>query len=127
MLRFILKRLGLAFLVALTVSLISFTLLFLSGDPATALAGEGATSDDIAAINALYGFDRPMLVQYGDWLFSALMGDFGQSYYFKMPVADLLGERLSVTMLLGLCGISFALLTAVPLGVIAAMRMLEQG
>jgi len=112
----------LAFLVALTVSLISFTLLFLSGDPATALAGEGATSDDIAAINALYGFDRPMLVQYGDWLFSALMGDFGQSYYFKMPVADLLGERLSVTMLLGLCGISFALLTAVPLGVIAAMR-----
>ncbi|MFK7859299.1 MAG: ABC transporter permease [Granulosicoccus sp.] len=122
MLVFILKRLGLALLVALTVSLISFILLFLSGDPATALAGEGASADDIAAINARYGFDRPMLVQYGDWLFNALMGDFGESYYFKMPVSMLLGDRLAVTMLLGLCGISFALLTAVPLGVLAAMR-----
>lgn len=122
MLPFILKRLGLAFLVAITVSFISFILLYLSGDPATALAGEGATSDDIEAINKLYGFDRPMLVQYGSWLLQALTGNFGDSYYFKMPVANLLADRLSVTMLLGLCGISFALLTAVPLGVLAAMR-----
>lgn len=119
---FILKRLGLAFLVAVTVSFISFFLLYLSGDPATALAGEGATSDDIAAINAQYGFDRPMLVQYGSWLLGALTGNFGDSYYFKMPVSALLADRLSVTMLLGLCGISFALLTAVPLGVLAAMK-----
>jgi peptide/nickel transport system permease protein len=117
-----LKRLGLAFLVAVTVSLISFILLYVSGDPATSLAGEGASSEDIAAINALYGFDRPMFVQYGAWLFNAMTGDFGESYYFKMPVATLLADRLSVTMLLGLCGISFALLTAVPLGVLAAMR-----
>jgi peptide/nickel transport system permease protein len=117
-----LTRLGLAFLVAVTVSFISFFLLYLSGDPATALAGEGATSDDIAAINAQYGFDRPMLVQYGSWLLGALTGNFGDSYYFKMPVSALLADRLSVTMLLGLCGISFALLTAVPLGVLAAMK-----
>ena len=122
MLKFILKRLGLAFLVAITVSIISFILLYLSGDPATALAGEGATSDDIQAINELYGFDRPLVVQYLSWLGGALTGDFGESYYFKMPVATLLADRLSVTMLLGVCGISFALLTAVPLGVLAAMR-----
>lgn len=122
MLAFILKRLGLAFLVAVTVSFVSFILLYLSGDPATALAGEGATSDDIAAIRALYGFDRPLMVQYGAWLLNALSGNFGDSHYFKMPVATLLADRLSVTMLLGLCGISFALLTAVPLGVLAAMR-----
>ena len=122
MLPFILKRLGLAFLVAITVSLISFILLFLSGDPATALAGEGATSEDIAAISTRYGFDRPMMVQYGAWLLNALRGDFGESYYFKMPVSNLLADRLSITMLLGLCGITFALLVAVPLGVIAAMR-----
>lgn len=122
MLKFILKRLGLAFWVAITVSIISFILLYLSGDPATALAGEGATSDDIQAINELYGFDRPLVVQYLSWLGGALTGDFGESYYFKMPVATLLADRLSVTMILGLCGISFALLTAVPLGVLAAMR-----
>ncbi|MEZ5716409.1 MAG: ABC transporter permease [Paracoccaceae bacterium] len=122
MLQFILKRLGLALLVAFTVSFISFSLLFLAGDPAAALAGETASGEDIEAIRRLYGFDRPMLVQYGDWLASALRGDFGESYYFKLPVASLIADRLSVTMLLGVCGISFALLTAVPLGVLAAMR-----
>ncbi len=122
MLNFILKRLGLALLVALTVSFISFSLLFLSGDPAIALAGEGATDEDVLAIRKLYGFDRPMVAQYGSWLLNALSGDFGESYYFKLPVSSLIADRLSVTMLLGLCGISFALLTAVPLGVIAAIR-----
>jgi peptide/nickel transport system permease protein len=109
-------------LVALTVSFISFILLYLSGDPAAALAGEGASDEDVHAIRVLYGFDRPVLVQYVGWLLNAISGDFGESYYFKLPVASLLAERLSVTMLLGLCGISFALLTAVPLGVMAAIR-----
>ena len=122
MLPFILKRLGLALLVAFTVSFISFSLLFLSGDPAAALAGETASGEDIEAIRALYGFDRPMLVQYGEWLGAAVRGDFGESYYFKLPVASLIAERLEVTMILGCCGILFALLTAVPLGVAAAVR-----
>ena len=122
MLQFILKRLGLAILVAFTVSFISFSLLFLSGDPAAALAGETASGEDIEALRRLYGFDRPMLVQYGEWLFSAIQGDFGESYYFRLPVASLIADRLSVTMTLGVCGIVFALLTAVPLGVVAAIR-----
>jgi len=122
MLPFILKRLGLALLVALTVSFISFSLLFLSGDPAAALAGETASGEDIESLRRLYGFDRPMLVQYGDWLWQALQGNFGESYYFKLPVASLIADRLSVTMTLGVCGITFALLTAVPLGVVAAIR-----
>ena len=122
MLQFILKRLGLAALVALTVSAISFSLLFMSGDPAAAIAGETASAEDIEAIRRIYGFDRPVLVQYWEWLAGALQGDFGQSYYFKLPVADLIVERLSVTMTLGVCGITFALLTAVPLGVTAAIR-----
>lgn len=117
-----LKRLGLALLVALAVSMLSFALLHLSGDPASAIAGESATDADIAAIRAFYGFDRPLIVQYADWLFSALRGDFGQSYYFQLPVAQLIGDRLSITMTLGICGISFAILTAVPLGVAAAVR-----
>jgi peptide/nickel transport system permease protein len=121
-LSFILKRLGLAVLVAFTVSFISFSLLFMAGDPAAALAGETASGEDIESIRKLYGFDRPMLVQYGDWLFSALRFDFGESYYFRLPVASLIVDRLGVTMTLGVCGITFALLTAVPLGVAAAIR-----
>jgi len=122
MLRFLLKRLGLAALVALTVSLISFFLLFLAGDPVVALAGEAATEEDIQAIRTLYGFDRPLPVQYVAWLGGVMTGDFGQSYYFNTPVRDLISDRLPTTMSLGLAGICFALLLAVPLGVIAAIR-----
>ncbi|MBP0617729.1 ABC transporter permease [Jiella mangrovi] len=122
MLSFIARRLGLAALVALTVSALSFGLLFLSGDPASAIAGEGANDADIAAIRSFYGFDRPVIVQYGDWLWSALHGDFGQSYYFQLPVSSLIADRLSVTMTLGVCGIVFALAVAIPLGVAAAVR-----
>tara|TARA_S200002703_G_scaffold144620_1_gene138412 strand:+ start:2802 stop:3659 length:858 start_codon:yes stop_codon:yes gene_type:complete len=102
--------------------MLSFALLYLSGDPAAAIAGETANADDIEAVRIYYGFDRPWVVQYGEWMFNAIRGDFGTSYYFKLPVSQLVADRLSVTMLLGLCGISFALLTAVPLGVAAAVR-----
>ena len=93
MLMFTLKRLGLAILVTFTVSLLSFSLLFMSGDPASAIAGENASATDIEAIRVLYGFDRPFLVQYADWLFGALSGDFGQSYYFRSPISWATGTR----------------------------------
>ena len=121
MLPFILRRLAMAALVALTVSAISFSLLYLAGDPATAIAGENATDADIAAITAQYGFDRPMAVQYADWLGSALRGDLGRSYFFDLPVTGLIAERIGVTITLGLLGIAFALILAIPMGVAAAV------
>jgi ABC-type dipeptide/oligopeptide/nickel transport systems, permease components len=117
---YILKRFGLALLVALTVSFISFSLLFMAGDPAVAIAGENASSEDIALVNARYGFDRPMIVQYGDWLGSAVTGDLGRSWYFDMSVTELIADRLTVTMKLGLFAITLALAVAIPLGVAAA-------
>ncbi|WP_118136139.1 ABC transporter permease [Oceanicella sp. SM1341] len=122
MLLFILKRLALAVCVAFTVSAISFGLLYMAGDPATAIAGENASQADVDAITARYGFDRPLLVQYGDWLFGALSGDLGRSWYFDLPVTDIVTDRLGVTMLLGVLAISFALLLAIPMGVAAAVR-----
>lgn len=122
MLRFILKRLVLAAAVAVTVSAISFSLLFMAGNPAVALAGENASAADIAAISHQYGFDRPIPVQYADWLLHALSGNLGQSWYFHLPVSQIIADRLSVTMTLGLLSISFALILSIPLGVAAAVR-----
>ena len=122
MLAFTLKRLGVALLVALTVSLITFSMIYVSGDPAIAIAGEGARLQDIEAIRKFYGFDRPIIVQYLDWLAGAVRGDFGRSYTLRQPVADVIFARLPVTMILGASAIAFALILAIPLGVLAAVR-----
>jgi peptide/nickel transport system permease protein len=122
MLAYLLRRLGVAMLVALTVSLITFSMIYLSGDPAIALAGETATQADIQNIRRVYGYDQPIFVQYLNWLANALQGDFGQSHYLKKPVAEVIFERLPTTMLLGGLALLFALVLSIPLGVVAAIR-----
>lgn len=110
-------------LVTITVSVVTFTLLRLSGDPAAALAGEAATTEDIEYVRRHYGFDKPLPLQYWDWATRALQGDFGISVYLKeKPVSDIIIERAPVTMKLGFFAISFAILLGIPLGVLAAMR-----
>lgn len=121
MFAYLLKRLGLAVLVALTVSVIAYMLLYLSGDPALAIAGEGARQADIDLIRKTYGFDRPLIVQYGDWLLKLLQGDLGVSMYFKTDVAPLIFSKLETTLLLALYALAVALVISVPLGVLAAI------
>lgn len=121
MLMFIAKRLGLALLVALAVSVVCFLLVRLSGDVAAALAGEGARQVDIDAVRKNYGLDRPLIVQYLDWLWRTLQGDFGTSLYFKTDVTALIFAKLPTTLMLGLCSLIFALAISIPLGVAAAI------
>jgi peptide/nickel transport system permease protein len=121
MLGFTIRRLGLAILVALTVSVLAFMLLHLSGDPAIALAGEGARQADIDMIRKAYGLDRPVVVQYADWLWSIVRGDFGTSVYFKTDAGPLILSKLKTTLLLGVCSLGVALLISVPFGVLAAL------
>ncbi|WP_144638728.1 ABC transporter permease [Bordetella genomosp. 13] len=121
MLGFTLRRLRLALLVALTVSILAFLLLHLSGDPALALAGEGARQADIDAVRKAYGLDRPLIVQYADWLWHVVRGDFGMSVYFKTPAGPLIWGKLQTTLLLGLGALAVALLISIPLGVLAAI------
>ncbi|MCP4687400.1 MAG: ABC transporter permease [Desulfobacterales bacterium] len=116
------KRLGLAFLVAITVSLISFMLLRVSGDPAIALAGEAASSEEIEFVRKQYGFDRPIIIQYVEWAGRALRGDLGSSPYLNRPVTEMVTERMGVTMTLGVCALAFAILLSIPMGVLAAIR-----
>ena len=121
MLLYALKRFGVAILVAISVSIVTFSLLHVSGDPAAAMAGESASEEDIEYVRKHYGFDRPLPVQYVEWASKAIKGDFGQSIYLKRPVAGILAERAPVTMTLGALSLTFALVLAIPLGVLAAM------
>lgn len=121
MLLYTLKRLALALLVALFVSAVAFALLRLSGDPAIAIAGEGARDADIELVRKTYGLDRPIAVQYLAWLGTLLGGDFGQSLYFKTSVAGLIADKLPITFMIGFSSILFALALSIPLGVLAAV------
>lgn len=122
MLRFFVRRLVVALLVAATVLTLSFLLTRLSGDLAISIAGGNATQADVEAIRKAYGLDQPLVVQFFDWVGRAATGDLGTSYFFKERVADLIAARMPITVSLGLVGLSIALVVALPLGVIAAVR-----
>lgn len=122
MVKFLLRRLTVAVLVALTVLTLSFLLTRLSGDLAISIAGPNATTQDVEIIRQAYGLNRPLYVQYLDWLFRAVQGDFGDSYFFRDRVSSLIGTRLPITMTLGLVGLGLALIVALPLGIVAAVK-----
>jgi len=120
--RFILRRVVLGVLVCMTVLVISFALTRVAGDPALAVAGPQATAQDVSAIRTAYGLDRPLPEQFFAWVGAVARGDLGRSYLFREPVANLIRARLPVTLTLGLVGLGFALLIALPLGVVAALN-----
>ncbi|MGE0736101.1 MAG: ABC transporter permease [Alphaproteobacteria bacterium] len=102
------------------IALIVFLMLRLSGNPAAIIAGDTATQEQIEAISAQLGLSRPAHEQFVIWAVDVLRGDLGQSIYFQLPVAKLIGQRLEPTLLLTLSTMSFAILLAVPLGILAA-------
>jgi peptide/nickel transport system permease protein len=123
MLSFLARRLLSTLPVLLIVSLLVFGMLRLTpGDPAAVLAGDAATSEQIAQIRTGLGLDRSIPEQFGIWFSHMLTGDLGQSFYYKTEVTTLIGQRLEPTLSLALVTITIAVLVAVPLGVLAAWR-----
>jgi len=122
MLRFILRRLFVGVLVLMAVAIITFALTNVAVDPAVVLAGEGATAADIQAIRERFGFDQPLHIRFMAWAVDILNGDLGQSYRQRRPVADVVFERLPVTLTLGASAFLLALSVAIPLGILAGLR-----
>jgi len=122
MLGFLLRRLGIAICVAITVSVISFSLLHLPGDLATAIGGPEATSEQIEQIRVQYGLNKPLPTQYFNWLGDLLRLDLGNSFFFQESVYNLVASRLPITLGLGAMALGIALLVAIPLGVLAAVK-----
>jgi peptide/nickel transport system permease protein len=122
MFRYVIRRSVMALLVALTVSLATFFLLQFATDPAHAIAGEDADPAVVEQIRAEHGFDRPLIVQYADWMTGIIQGDFGESFYWRRPVGDLVLAHAPVTIKLALAAVCVTILIAVPLGIFAALR-----
>lgn len=123
MLRFVLKRLGLAVSQIFAISVLAFSLLYLAaGDVARTILGDNATEEQVALKTQELGLDRPLVTRYLDWLTSALHGDLGASYFTPQTVTDALLTRLPVTLTL-LIGVTLLSgLIAFILGIAAGVR-----
>ena len=120
------KRIGLFIPTVLLVTVIVFVVMrLIPGDPALAIlsADDAAyTEQELQELRVQLGTDRPIVVQYLDWMSGLLRGDFGTSFWWNGPVMDRLGERIPVTIELAILGIALAVVCAVPLGVISAIK-----
>jgi peptide/nickel transport system permease protein len=123
MLRYVLRRLLDTIPVVVVVAVFVFLLLRLTaGDPAAIIAGDNATSEQIADIRERLGLDRPIVQQFAIWIGRMAHGDLGESFFFKKTVAELVSERLEPTVALAVCSLFLAVVIAVPLGVLAAWQ-----
>ncbi len=123
MFAFLVKRIAATVPVLLIVAVLVFLLLRLTpGDPAAIIAGDAASPENIAKIRENFGLDKPLPVQFGIWFGNLMRGDLGESYFFKIKVSALIGQRIEPTLALSLCTIVIAVVVAVPLGVLAAWR-----
>ncbi|MBQ3062162.1 MAG: ABC transporter permease [Clostridia bacterium] len=123
MLSYILKRIGSLLPTLLVVSIVVFLVVYMvPGGPATALLGLEATPEDIAALNAELGFDRPFIVQYADWFMGVLRGDWGESFFQQMSVVECIKEYFGPTLSLAIYAQLISLVIALPLGMIAAYK-----
>ena len=125
MLRFILRRLAYAGLLLLAVVTLNFLLIHISpGDPVETIAGSmGGISEDLRAqLRTQYGLDKPFLVQLSLYLAQVLRGDLGYSYFFNVPVAHLIWDRVPATLLLVVTSVFSAFIVGTLLGTLAARK-----
>jgi peptide/nickel transport system permease protein len=123
MLAYILRRIGAAAVLALLVTLITFLMLSLSfSDVVRTILGQSATPESVDEMMKQLGYDRPVLVQYGDWLLGLFRGDLGTSVYTSLPVGPSVLQRLGVTLSIIVPALLITVLVSTSLGVWAATR-----
>ncbi|BCP52078.1 peptide ABC transporter [Kaistia sp. 32K] len=123
MIGFVLRRLLQLVPVLLLASMGIWAMIYaVPGGPIGALAGENASPEQIAAATAQFGLDRPVLVQYAEWLWNALRGDFGISIRGRAPVLELIGQRLPATLQLAVAATIVSLVIGIPVAIASALR-----
>jgi ABC-type dipeptide/oligopeptide/nickel transport system permease component len=122
MLPYLLKRLWHTVFVVVGISVISFFFIHLSGDPVMLMLPADASHAEIEALRERLGFNDPLPEQYLRFAWRALRGDFGDSLYYKVPAIELILERLPASLELALAAMVIALVVAVPVGIVSAVR-----
>ncbi|MGL6181674.1 MAG: ABC transporter permease, partial [Aestuariivirga sp.] len=134
MLKYILWRIAVMIPTLLIISALIFTIIELPpGDyfesyiAELKAQGENVNTEQIEALRAQYGFDQPVLIRYFDWVWGMLHGDFGYSFEYQLPVNEVVGDRLWLTMLVSFVTIVFTWLIAFPIGIYSATHQYSWG
>ncbi|MDJ0834068.1 MAG: ABC transporter permease subunit [Gammaproteobacteria bacterium] len=124
MIRFVLSRVALVIPTFIGITLLTFAMIrLIPGDPIELLAGErGVTPERHAELRAEYGFDKPMMVQYWDYISGVVQGDLGNSIVTRQPVLNEFFALFPATVELSLCAMIFAVFIGIPVGILAAVR-----
>ena len=122
MLTYILRRLPQTILVIFGVTLITFIALQIGGDPTYLFVSERASAEEIIATRIKLGFDKPLHVQYLNYLLNLIKLDFGDSLYFRQSAMTVILEALPATIELTLFSMCIAVFGAIPFGIIAAIN-----
>ncbi len=116
------RLLSLALTLILSTIVIFTIMEVVPGDPAQLILGFSATDEAVAALREQMGLDQPLLTRYFKWVSGLLVGDFGKSYTYSVPVLELIGERIVVSLPLAIIALLLSTLIAIPTGILAASR-----
>ncbi|RMF93093.1 MAG: ABC transporter permease [Nitrospinota bacterium] len=119
---YIIRRALQSLIVCFGVSIITFLLLNVTGDPALLLLPPEATAEDVAVLREELGLNDPYIVQYGRFLKNILHGDFGDSFFVKQSASSLILERMPATIELAVAGLLVTIVVSIPLGIAAAVK-----
>jgi len=123
MLKYLVKRLLTLIPVLFVVSLMIFLLIHLTpGDPARVMLGDQATEEQVQELRRAMGLDRPLPIQYIQWVGGLVTGDLGESIFIREPMRDIIASHLAPTLMLSGYSLLFAVIVALPLGIVAATR-----
>lgn len=123
MIRYVLGRLISLVISLIVASIVIFAVIeVIPGDPAAFMLGVNARPDTIAALRAEMGLDQPVILRYFEWVTGMLQGDFGRSWTYKTPVADLISDRIWVSLPLAIYALFLSTIIAFPAGIYAASR-----
>jgi ABC-type dipeptide/oligopeptide/nickel transport system permease component len=120
--RYFLSKVGQSILLLIGVVLLVFMMVRITGDPAALMMPREASRESIEAFREQMGFNRPLLVQFGDFFARAIVGDFGDSLHFKTPAMPLVLQRLPATVQLASVGLLMAVIVGIPLGLIGGFN-----
>lgn len=120
--RYLLSKFGQSILLLFGVLVLVFMMLRVTGDPASLMVSRNASPEQVEAFRVTMGFNRPLMVQFWDFISKAVVGDFGNSLHFKSPALQLVVEKLPATLELALVGLILAVLIGVPIGLIGGFN-----